>query len=106
MSATATLPAGDRYVIVSADCHAGGSMDQYREYLDAEYHDEFDAWRGTYKSPWSDLKDDGRTRNWDNERRFSELEADGIVGEVIFPNTVPPFFPTASLVARPPTARN
>ena len=31
MSATATLPAGDRYILVSADCHAGGSMDQYRE---------------------------------------------------------------------------
>ena len=31
MSGTATLPAGDRYVLVSADCHAGGSMEQYRE---------------------------------------------------------------------------
>ena len=44
MSGTATLPAGDRYVLVSADCHAGGSMEQYREYLAPEYHDEFDGW--------------------------------------------------------------
>ena len=106
MSGTATLPAGDRYVLVSADCHAGGSMEQYREYLDPVHRDEFDAWRGAYKNPFGDLQREGRTRNWDHERRISELEADGIVGEVIFPNTVPPFFPTASLVARPPSARD
>ena len=35
--------------------------------------------------------------------RIAELEADGQVAEVIFPNTVPPFFPTGALVARPPT---
>jgi hypothetical protein len=50
VSGTPTLPAGDRYVLVSADCHAGGSMEQYREYLAPEYHDEFDAWRGAYKN--------------------------------------------------------
>jgi len=105
MSTAATLPAGDRYVIVSADCHAGGSMDQYREYLDPSYRDEFDEWRGAYKNPFGDLQREGRTRNWDHDLRLSELEADGIVGEVVFPNTVPPFFPSASLVARPPSAR-
>jgi predicted TIM-barrel fold metal-dependent hydrolase len=106
VSGTATLPAGDRYLLVSADCHAGGSMEQYREYLDAEHRDEFDAWRSAYKNPFGDLQREGRTRNWDHQRRISELEADGIVGEVIFPNTVPPFFPTASLVARPPSPRD
>ena len=34
--------------------------------------------------------------------RNSQLEADGIVGEVVFPNTVPPFFPSFVLFARPP----
>ena len=106
MSAPATLPAGDRYLIVSADCHAGGSMDQYRDYLDSSYRDEFDEWRGAYKNPFGDLQREGRTRNWDHGLRLSELEADGIVGEVVFPNTVPPFFPSASLVARPPSARD
>ena len=56
MSDTATLPAGDRYVIVSADCHAGGSMEQYREYLDPVYRDEFDDWRSAYKNPFGDLQ--------------------------------------------------
>ena len=33
---------------------------------------------------------------------LAELEADGVVAEVIFPNTIPPFFPTGAVVARPP----
>ena len=93
-----------RYVLISADTHGGGSMDQYTEYLDPEFRDEFEAWRGKYKNPFKDLHGHLRTRNWDNERRFSELEEDGVVGEVIFPNTVPPFFPTGAVVARPPDA--
>ena len=28
--------ADERYVVISADCHAGGSMDTYREYLEDE----------------------------------------------------------------------
>ncbi len=95
-----------RYTIISADGHAGANMDTYREYLSSEYHDEFAAWRGAYKNPFRDLQGDGRTRNWDNERRVSELQADGVVAEVVFPNTVPPFFPTGALVARPPSAED
>jgi predicted TIM-barrel fold metal-dependent hydrolase len=93
----------ERYTIISADCHAGGNHETYREYLDPAWRDEFDAWRGGYKNPFRDLQGDGRTRNWDDERRIEEQEADGIVAEVTFPNTVPPFFPTGALVARPPT---
>jgi predicted TIM-barrel fold metal-dependent hydrolase len=93
----------DRYTIISADCHAGGSHAAYREYLDPKYRDDFDAWRGKYKNPYRDLKNtDLRVRNWDNERRFAEQESDGVVAEVIFPNTVPPFFPSFVLFARPP----
>jgi predicted TIM-barrel fold metal-dependent hydrolase len=102
----AGLPAGDRYVVISADCHAGGSMDQYREYLDPAFVEEFDAWRNRYKNPFRDLHGNRRMKNWDNETRLAELDEDGIAGEVIFPNTVPPFFPTGALIARPPTAEN
>ncbi|MEZ5269494.1 MAG: hypothetical protein R2789_13340 [Microthrixaceae bacterium] len=35
--------------------------------------------------------------------RNSQQEEDGIVGEVVFPNTVPPFFPSFVLFAKPPT---
>ena len=41
-------------------------------------------------------------RNWDDERRNGDLEADGQVAEVVFPNTVPPFFPSFVLFAKPP----
>ncbi len=93
----------DRFTIISADCHAGGNHAMYREYLDAEFLDEFDAWRGKYKNPFRDLQDDGRSRNWDDERRNGDLFADGVVAEVVFPNTVPPFFPTGVVVAPAPS---
>lgn len=92
----------DRYTIISSDCHAGANHATYREYLDPQWHDEFDAWRGKYKNPFRDLQDDGRTRNWDDERRIREQDQDGIVAEVVFPNTVPPFFPTGQVVAPAP----
>jgi predicted TIM-barrel fold metal-dependent hydrolase len=94
--------AGDRYTVISADTHAGGSHAAYREFLEARYLDDFDAWRGEYKNPFSDLGDTRRLRNWDDDMRNSQQDEDGIVGEVIFPNTVPPFFPSFVLFARPP----
>jgi predicted TIM-barrel fold metal-dependent hydrolase len=93
----------DRYTIISADTHAGGSHAQYREYLDPDFVEDFDAWRGRYRNPYKDLKDtDLRVRNWDSARRWSEEEGDGVVGEVLFPNTIPPFFPNFVLFAPPP----
>src|SRR5216110_77493 len=76
---TSVLPMStDRYTIISADTHAGGSH--------AEYLEDFDAWRGKYKNPYKDLKNtDLRVRNWDSERRWKEEESDGVVAEVIFP---------------------
>jgi predicted TIM-barrel fold metal-dependent hydrolase len=93
-----------RYTIISADCHAGGNHQQYREFLDPAYRDDFDAWRNKYKNPYRDLQDGGRVRNWDDDRRNGDLETDGQVAEVIFPNTVPPFFPSFVLFAKPPKA--
>jgi predicted TIM-barrel fold metal-dependent hydrolase len=93
----------DRYTIISSDTHAGGSHAQYREFLETKYHDDFDAWRGKYKNPFKDLGDQRRYRNWDNDMRNGQQDEDGIVGEVIFPNTVPPFFPSFILFAPPPT---
>ena len=94
----------DRYTIISADCHAGANHETYRGFLESKYHDDFDAWREKYRNPFRDLQDGGRVRNWDNERRLGDLYADGQVAEVVFPNTVPPFFPSFILFARPPRA--
>ena len=92
----------DRYTIISSDCHAGANHATYREYLDPAWRDEFDAWRGKYRNPFRDLQDDGRSRNWDNERRIREMDGQGVIAEVVFPNTVPPFFPTGQVVAPAP----
>ena len=98
------LPGGDRYVVISSDCHAGASINAYREYLTSDLHDEFDAWMQTFDNPYKDLTGDDAERNWDSARRLREMEDDGVVAEVIFPNTIPPFFPAVSLVNQAPPA--
>ena len=45
-----------------------------------------------------------RTANWDSQRRLEETSRDGLAAEVLFPNTVPPFFPSGNLTAYPPKA--
>jgi len=93
----------DRYTIVSADGHAGADLADYRPYLDAAVRDDFDRWLADFENPWGDLVDDRRQRNWDDTIRQRDLEADGCAAEVIFPNTIPPFFPTGQLAVYPPT---
>lgn len=92
------------YVVISADCHGGASIDGYKPYLATKYHDEFDAWADGFENPYDDVTGPDADRNWSSERRLEEMEADGVVAEVIFPNTIPPFFPKVSLVNQPPGA--
>jgi predicted TIM-barrel fold metal-dependent hydrolase len=92
----------ERYTVVSADCHAGADLLDYRPYLASRHHDAFDAWAAWYVNPYADLQAPEAERNWDSPRRLAELEADGIVAEVVFPNTVPPFYPSTSLTAAQP----
>jgi hypothetical protein len=76
----------------------------YRDYLDPRWRAEFDAWRGAYKNPSKKLLGTKKTKNWDSAERRADLESDGVVAEVIFPNTVPPFYDKAyhvSPLARP-----
>ena len=94
----------DRYTVISSDCHAGADLADYRPYLEARYHDEFDRWMASYDNPFRDLSAPDADRNWDSNVRQAALEADGIVGEVVYPNTVPPFFPTSGLVTPTPPA--
>jgi predicted TIM-barrel fold metal-dependent hydrolase len=94
----------ERYTIVSADCHAGASHEQYREYLPEQHLEAFDEWRARYRNPFRDLLSEKRRRNWDDDLRTRDLETDGIVAEVVFPNTIPPFFPTGQIVAPAPRA--
>jgi len=98
------LHVSDRYTIISADGHCGADLLDYKAYLERRWHDEFDDWAATYVSPFGDLQNPDAERNWNSERRLRELDSDGVVAEVLFPNTVPPFFPSGNLLAPLPTA--
>jgi len=92
----------DPYLLITADTHAGGSHEQYREYLDPGYREQFDAWRGEYKNPSQAHYGNKKMRNWDLDIRTSDQNSQGVVGEVVFPNTVPPFFNKSIVTASPP----
>jgi predicted TIM-barrel fold metal-dependent hydrolase len=84
-----------RYTVISSDGHAGAPMELYKVYLESRFHDDYEAWRAEFQNPFGDLVDtesrDYR-RNFDSSIRQSDIEADGIAGEILFPNTIPPFF--------------
>lgn len=88
------MSARDRYTVISADTHAGADLYDYKPYLPSRLHDEFDAWAAAYSSPYDDLVVATAKRNWDHDFRLAEMDADGVAGEILFPNTIPPFFPT------------
>jgi predicted TIM-barrel fold metal-dependent hydrolase len=94
--------ANDPYMIISSDCHAGLPNAEYRDWLDPEYRDAFDthltertrmlelAQRGIlneeFAAEWEEENAEGLRGGWDSTRRDKELDADGVVGEVIFPD--------------------
>src|SRR5687767_11518489 len=67
---------GEPYVVISADCHGGGNIGDYRPYLESRFHDDFDAWAASYQNPFDDVAGDDGSRNWDSARRLRELESD------------------------------
>ena len=92
----------DRYLVISADCHAGLPNEQYREWLDPQYRQAFDqsiaartkqlemAGRGLlnteFAEEWERENEEGLRGGWDAGRRDKELDADGVAGEVLFPD--------------------
>ncbi|GAA4553730.1 amidohydrolase family protein [Pseudonocardia xishanensis] len=105
-----------KYTVISADCHAGAEISTYRRYLEAEWHSEFDDWVNAFSDPWVSVDADpaeftigvasaSSSANWDSGQRMRQLEDDGIVAEVIFPNTTPPFFPSGVFTAAAPSSR-
>lgn len=102
----------DRYLVISSDCHAGLLPDQYREYVEPRYREAFDAAlplqiqaieEAAEKFLVADINREWRkgveselAGAWDHDARIRVLDADGIAGEVIFPDGVtemntPPF---------------
>lgn len=108
------------HVVISADCHAGASIRDYRPYLETKYHERFDEWVAATEAAYAQISSRmGETsvlnvgvggdpvadadRNWDFDRRWREAYADGVVAEVVFPNTQPPFAPLPSTMFEAPS---
>src|SRR5215471_3707312 len=78
-------------------------MRAYKAYLAERWHTDFDAWADAFVNPFADLLASTAYRNWDSDRRLEETESQGVVAEVLFPNTIPPFFAQSNLTALEPT---
>ncbi len=102
----------DRFLFVSTDCHAGLPPGQYREYLDPQFREAYDADVAVQlelakenrkvmlveeiNAKWRQGIEQELTGAWDPDQRRAVLDADGIAAEVIFPdgiteNNAPPF---------------
>lgn len=98
----------DRYLLITADSHAGPSPEGYGPYLEKKWQGDYQDWlkesaqlaqmmrqvMGNRSIGVDGDPDEVGDRNWDSGRRIRETEADGVVAEVIFSNTSPPFAPT------------
>jgi predicted TIM-barrel fold metal-dependent hydrolase len=107
-----------RHIVVSTDAHAGADLRDYKPYLATELHEEFERWAADFHDPWADFdmemeghEDEGikmgrlsfvSPYSWDSEARLGHMDAEGIAAEVLFPNTVPPFYPSGVISAPPP----
>ena len=94
------------YAIITADAHAGASIATYREYLDEKHQGLFDDWRGSYKNPQKKHIGSKKHKNWDATERLGDMDSEGVAGEIIFPNTVPPFFRTSVLICGSPSPKD
>jgi predicted TIM-barrel fold metal-dependent hydrolase len=107
-----------RQVLISADGHCGADLRDYKQYLESGYHDEFEVWAATFRDAWAEDVDQDKPENhrcgvasaaapvnWDGESRDRHLDEEGIVAEVLFPNTPPPFFPSGVLTSPSPRSR-
>jgi len=85
--------------------------------LERKWLDEFDRWAANFDDPWVDLEakdadikiavaSQDSTFSWESAKRNAALESDGIAAEVLFPNTSPPFFPSATITAGNPTTHD
>ncbi|CAL9401964.1 amidohydrolase family protein [Streptomyces sp. enrichment culture] len=96
-------PHDDPYLIISSDCHAGLPTEQYRPYLEAAYHRDFDEFLAqrqarieestrlgirneAFARKWFEEHEEGLRGGWDAAQRVKELDGDGVAGEVVFPD--------------------
>jgi predicted TIM-barrel fold metal-dependent hydrolase len=102
----------DRYLVISSDGHVGLPPERYRDYLEKKFHAEFDLaieqeikarekreklfLINDFNTKWRAKVGDGLEGAWDSRIRNRELDRDGVVAEVLFPDGIternaPPF---------------
>ena len=84
----------ERTAIISVDGHVRASRAGYRAYIEEAFLDPYDEWvhaqirAGTPEHgglrPGSDA-----SAQWDSDLRLKEMESQGVVAEVLFPNGLP-----------------
>src|ERR1700759_1408720 len=93
----------DPYLMIAADSHAGLPTEQYRPYLEKQFHAEFDEFLAgraaqfeelsamgvhneAFAKQWYEQHERELAGGWDAERRNEALDGDGVCAEVIYPD--------------------
>jgi predicted TIM-barrel fold metal-dependent hydrolase len=84
----------ERVAIISVDGHVKASRAGYRDYVEGRFLDDFDSWvRAEEEAGMPDAGNLdpalGVDAQWDSDRRVRDLETQGVVAEVLFPNGMP-----------------
>jgi predicted TIM-barrel fold metal-dependent hydrolase len=96
-----------RAAIISVDGHVKAPRAEYRDYVESRFHEQFDAWLNSFDSGGDGFvrPDIGESAQWTAQRRISDLESQGVVAEMLFPNGLPFAMPGSDLVRDPELAR-
>jgi predicted TIM-barrel fold metal-dependent hydrolase len=79
-----------RVGIISVDGHVKAPWAAYREYLDPQWRERYDEWmKSTAGRADFCHAGFGKEAQWDAKRRVTDLESQGVVAEVVFPNGTP-----------------
>jgi hypothetical protein len=87
-----------RALLISADGHATASRQGFTPYVSAEWRDEYTAYVAAAVGRPEGLNGHPRIDeavNWDSQLRLADLEGEGTVAEVLFPNALPFSSPAA-----------
>jgi len=80
--------------IISVDGHVRAPRGDYRNYVEKQYLEAFDSWvsaEEAARAPESGNLSAGLdpTSQWDSDLRLKDMESQGVVAEVLFPNGLP-----------------
>ena len=80
-----------RVAIISVDGHVKAPRASYRDYIEPKWRDAFDAWMQTTEGTADGFvgANHGESMQWDARQRIAEMEAQGVMAEVLFSNGAP-----------------